>query len=130
MGENFVVSHFFGDIRPWTSEIVYLCSLSLSLSLSSQRSLSPRRLLGQGQKRVLPPHGAHAPEPEQSREGAHGAEAAAPPVDFSNAGAILIQIARGTEYLREKQIYLGNLSSATVLLKRVDNHVRVKVTAE
>lgn len=123
MGENFAVRHFFGDIAPLVPEILRLCSLAHPnvmpvLCAFSDEERKECFLLMELMQKSLCSHIKELSGPRRHR-----------PFPLPAAVDVMLQIARGMEYLHSKGMPHGNLSPSLVLVKgSSDGHLRVKVT--
>lgn len=111
MGENFAVRHFFGEIEPLVSEISILSSLSHPnvmplLCTFFDEDRKECLLLTELMQKSLCNYMKEISSPRRR-------VAFCLPV----AVDIMLQIARGMEYLHSRRIYHGNLNPSTILVK-------------
>ncbi|CAA6671576.1 unnamed protein product [Spirodela intermedia] len=122
MGENFAVRHFFGDIAPLVPEILSLCSLAHPnvipiLCAFSDEERKECFLLMELMQKSLCSHIKELSGPRRRR-----------PFALPAVVDVMLQIARGMEYLYSRGIPHGNLSPSAILVKgSSDGHLRVKV---
>ena len=112
VGENFAVHNFFGEIEPFVSEITLLSSLShpnvmplFCAFFDEERKENflltklMQKSLGNYMKEIISPRKKIA-------------------FSVPVAVDIMLQIARGMEYLHSRGIYLGNLNPSSILVKQ------------
>ncbi|MQL94755.1 hypothetical protein Taro_027431 [Colocasia esculenta] len=125
MGENFAVRHFFGSIEPLVPEI------SLLLSLAHPNVMNFLCAFSDDEKKEC----FLVMELMQKSLCNHIKEICGPkrkvPFPLPVAVDIMLQIARGMEYLHSRKIYHGNLNPSSILVKTrsssSDGYLLVKI---
>ncbi|CAA0812113.1 Protein kinase family protein [Striga hermonthica] len=122
LGENFALRTFYGDISPLQSDI------SLMLSLSHPNVLQYLCAFYDEDRK----EGFLVMELMSKDLGSYIKERCGQrnkiPFTIPAAVDIMLQIARGMEYLHSKKIYLGDLNPSNILLKVKNGVVQAKVT--
>lgn len=126
LGESFCLRHFFGDIEPMIPEI------SQELSLSHPHIMHTFcGFTDEGKKECFLVMELMTRDLSSYIKEISGAKKRVP---FSLPAAVdlMLQIARGMEYLHSKQIYHGNLNPSNILVKArnppVDGYLHAKVS--
>lgn len=126
LGESFCLRHFFGDIEPMIPEISQELSLSHPHIMHTFCGFTDEEkkecfLVMELMTRDLSSYIKEISGPKKR-------------VPFSLPAAVdlMLQIARGMEYLHSKQIYHGNLNPSNILVKArnpsVDGYLQAKVS--
>ncbi|KAK1377182.1 light-sensor Protein kinase-like [Heracleum sosnowskyi] len=126
LGESFCLRHFFGDIEPMIPEISQELSLSHPHIMHTFCGFTDEEkkecfLVMELMTRDLSSYMKEISGPKKR-------------VPFSLPAAVdvMLQIARGMEYLHSKQIYHGNLNPSNILVKArnpiVDGYLHAKVS--
>ncbi|KAG6663638.1 hypothetical protein I3843_02G030900 [Carya illinoinensis] len=111
LGESFAMRHFFGDIEPLVPEISNLLSLSHPnimhfLCGFTDEEKKECYLLMELMNKDLSSHIKEVSGPRKRN-----------PFSLSAAVDLMLQIARGMEYLHSKKIYHGDLNPSKILVK-------------
>ncbi|MQL92463.1 hypothetical protein Taro_025087 [Colocasia esculenta] len=126
MGESFAVRHFFGDIEPLVPEILKLAALAHPnvLPLFCAFSDDERKecfLLTELMQRTLCSHIKESCGPRRRA-----------PFPLPVVVDVMLQIARGMEYLHRRGICHGNLNPSTILVRTrgssPDGYLSVKIS--